>query len=197
MNATKHGLAGQTVVLPGEDLAAFQALRKRFFNETRPVGILEEQCVEMMANKSWLLARADALQTNLFAQGQIKHAHRTETDDPRLHVAMTAVHTLIEHVGNLEKLTRYQHRHHRMYQDNFKQLRELQAERRQLEASARRKAAWAADDAADRHVSPDAGVDKPVSDNHFPPSGSESQPPPQPAPQAPDPPSLAPVDNPV
>src|SRR5882757_10581692 len=73
MNATKHGLAGQTVVLPGEDLAAYQALRKRFFNETRPVGILEEQCVEMMANKTWLLARADALQNNIFAQGHIKH----------------------------------------------------------------------------------------------------------------------------
>src|SRR3979409_2152819 len=74
MNALKHGLAGQTVVLPGEDLAAYQALRKRFFNEARPVGILEEQCVEMMTNKSWLLSRSAAMQNNLFALGQMKHA---------------------------------------------------------------------------------------------------------------------------
>ena len=141
LNATTHGLAGQTVVLPREDMAAFQALRKRFYDELRPLGILEEQCVEMMANKSWLLARADALQTNLFAQGQIKHAHRTETNDPRVHTAMTAVHTYHEHVNDLEKLGRYQLRHHKMYRENLKQLRELQAERKALEASAKRMAA--------------------------------------------------------
>jgi hypothetical protein len=193
MNALKHGLAGQTVVLPTEDLAAYQALRRRFFSEARPVGIFEEQCVEMIANESWLLARANALQSNLFAQGQIKHAHRTETDDPRVHTAMTGVHTLIEHVGNLEKLSRYQLRHHKMYRDNLKQLRELQAERKQLEVSARRKAAGAADDG----VEPDATLPKLLSNNHLPPSGSESQPPSQPAPEAPDPPVLAPVDTPV
>src|SRR3981189_1871002 len=66
MNATKHGLAGQTVVLPGEDLAAHAALHKRYVEELRPVGILEEQCVETMANKTWLLSRADPPQTSAF-----------------------------------------------------------------------------------------------------------------------------------
>src|SRR5438874_1507155 len=79
MNATKHGLAGQTVVLPGEDLAAFEALHKRFFLDLRPQGILEEQCVETLTNKAWLLNRASAMQNNLFAYGQVKYGDRTIT----------------------------------------------------------------------------------------------------------------------
>jgi hypothetical protein len=182
LNAVKHGLAGQTVVLPGEDLAAYEALRKRFFNETRPVGILEEQCVEMMANKSWLLSRSAAMQSNLFALGQLKYAHRTETDDPRIHAAMTDVHTLNENVSNLDKLSRYEHRHHKMYKDSLKQLRELQAERKEAERIALRRAAWAADESAENELQ---GKD-------FSPSGSESQPSPKPAAQVPDPTSHEP-----
>src|SRR3982074_2018150 len=170
LNAVKHGLAGQTVVLPTEDLAAYEALRNRFFNEARPVGILEEQCVEMMANKTWLLCRAAALQSNLFALGQIKHAPPPEPDDPRVHAAMTDTHTFKEHVGNLDKLSRYEARHHRMYKDSLKQLRELQAERKEAERIALRRAAWSAQDVAETTRE----------DSNFPKSGSESQPPPKP-----------------
>jgi hypothetical protein len=170
LNAVKHGLAGQTVVLPGEDLAAFEALRKRFFNETRPVGILEEQCVEMMTNKSWLLSRAAAMQTNLFALGQLKYAHRTEADDPRVHAAITAVHTLTEHINNLDKLSRYEARHHKMYKDSLNQLRELQAERKEVERVALRMSARAAESSQNA-----------LEGNDFSSSGSESRPSSKPA----------------
>jgi hypothetical protein len=170
MNATKHGLAGQTVVLPGEDLAAFESLRKRFFAELRPKGILEEQCVETITNKTWLLARADALQNNIFAQGKMKHAHRIETGDPRVHAALTAVHTFTEHINNLDKLSRYEARHHKMYREALASLKELQTERKEVERQTMRIAARAGESAGT-----DA-VHNELEPNDFPSSGSESRP---------------------
>ena len=48
-NAVKHGLTGQTVVLPDEDPQAFAELRERLRGEHRPCGELERQLVDRIA----------------------------------------------------------------------------------------------------------------------------------------------------
>src|SRR5579864_119933 len=46
LNALRHGLTGHTIVLPSEDLAAYQRHSKRWLDEFQPQGVLEEQLVQ-------------------------------------------------------------------------------------------------------------------------------------------------------
>src|SRR6266849_4781573 len=51
LNALRHGLTGHTIVLPTEDLAAYERFTKRFFDDLKPIGILEEQLVQNLDRK--------------------------------------------------------------------------------------------------------------------------------------------------
>ncbi len=51
LNAMKHGLLSQEVLLPGEDEAAFAELGERLRAELQPVGELESMLVEALYKK--------------------------------------------------------------------------------------------------------------------------------------------------
>jgi hypothetical protein len=58
LNALKHGLAGRTVVLPGEDDAGFAALEADLAARFEPEGEMEREAVREMATGLWRLGRA-------------------------------------------------------------------------------------------------------------------------------------------
>ena len=57
LNALKHGLRSGSVLLPGDDVAAFRTLRQRLFHLYQPRTIEEAQCVETIAASHWRIAR--------------------------------------------------------------------------------------------------------------------------------------------
>src|SRR5262249_7317412 len=59
MNALKHGLDAQTLILPGEDDATFRARLDAWRADVKPRGPLEDALVEQAARLSWQLDRAD------------------------------------------------------------------------------------------------------------------------------------------
>src|SRR6202049_5090667 len=63
LNALRHGLTGQTVVLPTEDHSAYQRHSQAFLDEYRPKGATEIQLVQSLLDTSWQLNRASALET--------------------------------------------------------------------------------------------------------------------------------------
>ena len=67
LNALRHGLTGQIVVMPNEDLAAYRAHVKSFTDEYSPKGATEAQLVQQLADTSWRLNRAATLEANLYA----------------------------------------------------------------------------------------------------------------------------------
>jgi hypothetical protein len=75
LNALRHGLTGQTVVLPSDDLAAYQRHCKDF-----PKNKPEIQPGQMLADLSWRLNRITAIETNLLAIAHlIMYEHRLST----------------------------------------------------------------------------------------------------------------------
>src|ERR1017187_8577406 len=74
LNALRHGLTGQTVVLPTEDLTAYEKFTQNFHTDLKPVGALEIQLVQSLADDAWRLNRAKAMETNLFALGLYEKA---------------------------------------------------------------------------------------------------------------------------
>jgi hypothetical protein len=68
MNALKHGLDAQTLILPGEHDAAFRARLDAWRADVKPRGPLEDALVEQAARLSWQLDRADRVQAALLAE---------------------------------------------------------------------------------------------------------------------------------
>jgi hypothetical protein len=65
-NSLKHGLASGTLLIPGEDAAAFEALRDALLGEHQPATETEELLTEEMAQSFWLSQRAIRLQNECF-----------------------------------------------------------------------------------------------------------------------------------
>lgn len=57
-NSLKHGLLSRNLIIPGEDLADFEALLAQLMAEEQPVGTLEAALVERLAVCLWRLRRA-------------------------------------------------------------------------------------------------------------------------------------------
>ncbi|MCR4378899.1 MAG: hypothetical protein NUV50_12505 [Rhodospirillales bacterium] len=61
-NALRHGLFSQTVVLPGEDGAAYERLFKKLKRDLQPTGTLENELVRRIADTWWRMMRVAAIE---------------------------------------------------------------------------------------------------------------------------------------
>jgi hypothetical protein len=91
MNAVRHGLLAQTVVLDGEEPEAFAALLGSFIEHFQPADRVELALVEEMAAANWRQHRCWAIETELMNQASSKLqsnvavqriAHGFTTPDP-------------------------------------------------------------------------------------------------------------------
>jgi hypothetical protein len=67
-NSLKHGLASGTLIIPGEDPAAFESLLETLLAEHQPANATEEILVHEMAQSFWLAQRALRLQNECFTR---------------------------------------------------------------------------------------------------------------------------------
>src|SRR3954465_7368460 len=67
LNALKHGLLSQDVLLPGEDEAAFKELSERLRDELQPVGEFEGLLVDRIVAATWRLRRLGRVEAGIFA----------------------------------------------------------------------------------------------------------------------------------
>jgi len=141
LNALRHGLSGQTIVLPTEDHAAYQHHSQRLFEHFRPVGALEEQLVQALSDTSWRLNRAAAVEANLYSLGITENENRIHASHPEAEVALAMALTFRENVHAFANISIYAQRIARQFERTLAQLREIQAERRQNEEDALDRAA--------------------------------------------------------
>src|SRR5215208_5158726 len=67
LNATKHGLLSQEILLPGEDKEALKELAERLRAELQPVGEMERLLVEWIIDATWRLRRLSRVEAGIFA----------------------------------------------------------------------------------------------------------------------------------
>jgi hypothetical protein len=67
LNALKHGLLSQEVLLPGEDEAVLKELGERVRTELQPAGELEDLFVEQILAAIWRLRRLRRVEAGIFA----------------------------------------------------------------------------------------------------------------------------------
>jgi hypothetical protein len=132
-NALRHGLTGHVVVLPAEDRTAYQRHVQRFVAEFQPKGALEEQLVQSLADTTWRLNRVPAVETNFLTLGIEDHLDTIRTNHPEAADALAMARALHTQSRTLANLSIYEQRIARFFDRTLKQIREIQAERRQKE----------------------------------------------------------------
>ena len=69
LNALKHGLLSQEILLPGEDEEALRELGQNLKAELQPVGELESLLVDRIIASYWRLRRLGRVEAGIFAWG--------------------------------------------------------------------------------------------------------------------------------
>jgi len=67
LNALRHGILSQKILLPGEDEEALRELGERLRNELQPAGELENLLVDRIISSYWRLQRVGRVETGIFA----------------------------------------------------------------------------------------------------------------------------------
>jgi hypothetical protein len=133
LNATRHGILSQVIHLPEEEMASYNEFTERYVASVQPVGAVETELANACADLQFRLHRLAAAEHNLFAIGHDEQGERWNTGHPESHAALTMAETLRRADNPLALLTLYESRLNRRFLQTVKQLREIQADRRQQE----------------------------------------------------------------
>ncbi len=133
INATRHAILGQVIHLTGEDLDAYSEFTGGYLESLQPMGAVETQLAHTCADLQFRLHRIAAAEHNLFALGHEENGDSVESDHPESHAALTFAATLCRSKDPIATITLYEQRLSRRFLQTLKQLREMQAERRELE----------------------------------------------------------------
>ncbi len=151
LNALKHGLLAKDIVLPCEDEQDFEGLRRALITELRPEGTLEEQFAERIVACLWRLRRVYPIEAGIlrWRSLMLEHNYATEEANGRGGESVTraeqrrvaqdpgAAFSNDALYGNaIGKLSRYETAIERSLFRSLHALEQLQAARREREASA-------------------------------------------------------------
>src|ERR1700761_1454935 len=79
LNAVKTGLTGQTVLVPTDDVEAYQKHVARFEAQYQPVTEREKELTQSIADTQWRLNRIFTLEQGIYAAGHIESPSSMKT----------------------------------------------------------------------------------------------------------------------
>jgi hypothetical protein len=126
MNALRHGLTGQIVVMPTEDMQAYQRHLESFTGEYNPKGATESHLVQALADTSWRLNRVAALETNLLNLGIASECSPVTDAPPQVQDAFAIAAALESRSKALSNLSMHSQRLSHQFERTVVQLRALQ-----------------------------------------------------------------------
>ena len=142
MNAFRHGLTGQTVVLPTEDHSAYERHSQSFLDQYHPKDATETQLVQSLIDTSWRMNRATTVETNLFSLGITEMEDRIRVNHPEAEAALAMALAFREHMRAFASISTQSQRLARQFERTLALLRQIQADRcaaeeRQLDKAAK------------------------------------------------------------
>jgi hypothetical protein len=105
MNALKHGLTAEHVVLFDEDAEEFHRYFRQWVRAFKPKGFVEHQLVERIAICAWRLRRVYRIETKLFDRYRTEWINRVANISKEIDLAFFRLTTTD---NTLAKLTRYE-----------------------------------------------------------------------------------------
>jgi hypothetical protein len=129
LNALRHGLTLRIVVLPTEDLAAYQRFSAEFLVDLAPETFAERQFAQTIIDTQWRLNRVRALEDGMLALGHYGPERQIDAGHPEIHAALTAAAVFREHSQAFVNLSMHEQRLYRILKDASKSLEDLKARR--------------------------------------------------------------------
>ncbi|MGH9625088.1 MAG: hypothetical protein ACRD4G_12215 [Bryobacteraceae bacterium] len=133
LNAVKTALTGRTVLLPTDDVAAYEHHVREFMKELNPVGIREQCLAQSIADNMWRVLRIPSLDSAIFARGYIEFAGLFENEGRERRLALIECHILLTYEKQIRNLYIQEARLQRQRAKDMAELRQLQQERIQKE----------------------------------------------------------------
>jgi hypothetical protein len=133
LNALKTALTGLTVLLPSDDVAAYQRHSHIYEHALKPVGDHERDLVQSVIDTLWRLRRIQSLEQTVFAKGRLDFAELFADADPAQRGAFIDLHTFEVQYKTLHNLQIQDARLGRRYEKVMAELRAVQQARRQQE----------------------------------------------------------------
>src|SRR5580700_6274741 len=130
MNALRHGLTARVVVLPTEDMDAYQAFSKEIVDSLDAQTPVERQFAQTVADNQWRINRIRSIEDGMLGMGHFEAAANFDCPSSEIHSAMTAARAFRNDSKSFVNLSIYEQRLHRSMKESLRQLRELQTERR-------------------------------------------------------------------
>src|SRR5215469_6218697 len=127
MNALRHGLTGRVVVLPSEDLAAYQAFCQRIIDSLYVKTAIEIELAQTIAEQYWRLNRIRSIEEGIFALGFAES--QSVADHPEVDAALTNAKTFRDQAQILNNLSIYEQRIHRILEKTMLHLERLRDNR--------------------------------------------------------------------
>jgi hypothetical protein len=131
INALRHGLTARVVVLPTEDMAAYKAFSKEIVDSLDAQTPVERQFAQTIADNQWRINRIRSIEDGMLGMGHWEAAGNFDADHAEIHAAMTAARAFRDSSQAFVNLSIYEQRLHRSLKEALRQLKELQAERRE------------------------------------------------------------------
>src|SRR6202167_2843395 len=130
MNALRHGLTARVVVLPSEDMDAYQTFSKEIVDSLDAQTPVERQFAQTVADNQWRINRIRSIEDGMLGMGHFEAAGNFDCPSSEIHSAMTAARAFRDDSKSFVNLSIYEQRLHRSMKEALRQLRELQTERR-------------------------------------------------------------------
>jgi hypothetical protein len=140
LNGRRHSLTGKIHIATPEESEVFDKHCKAYHEALAPLGIIESDLAQEIAEDRWRLKRARSLENSVFALGHHTHAEAMDSGNPQIDAALAEGKTWIEQAKNLQLLTLYENRIRRAIEKNTAQLEAMQAKRKEAYAKAQRDA---------------------------------------------------------
>src|SRR5580658_7446095 len=130
LNALRHGLTGQTVLLPGEDPNLFQDFCASYHQQYKPSGPTETNMVQHIAETQWRLNRIGSMENNIVALGARQCAGTLDPENPEIDAALAQAKAYSDAMDKIAKLSLHQQRLTRILHPSLAELADIQEKRK-------------------------------------------------------------------
>ena len=128
MNALRHGLTGQVNLMPDEDREAHDKFCAAIVESLAAEGALEIQFAQSVAEDNWRANRGRAIETNMFAMGNLGIVN--DLGNPEINAAVTAAEVFSVAANKFQLLSLYMQRTNRDMQKSLDRLTAMQTDRK-------------------------------------------------------------------
>ena len=136
LNAHRHGLTGQILILPAEELAKFKTHCQNFRDRYKPQTPEEEELVQLLADTRWRIMRVPTIENNIQMLGAAKRRRYSGAEDDDLCLALATAAEFRDQTKALANLALYEQRLWRQYAKIEQRLEEAQSLRKESHPAA-------------------------------------------------------------